>query len=345
MLILGIETSCDETAAAVVCNGEEVLSNVIFSQIARHQQFGGVVPEIASRCHVEMLPHIIDKAVRMARLSFSDISAIAATRGPGLATSLLVGFTAAKALALRLEVPLLGINHLEAHLHSVFLGTRSSSIPRPLLILLASGGHTALALWNDAHDYELLGETCDDAAGEALDKGAKLLGLEYPGGPALEKATQGGNPAAIRFPRGLPKRKGIMNARYSFSFSGLKTALLYHLKEHPLHNADPRLPDIAASYQEAVIDTLARRVERALDELEIRAIGCAGGVARNARLRERIQRIATHRSLPLLLAQPEFCTDNAAMIAAAAAFTPAIPWPDYVGEDAIATAPPGGIAA
>ena len=315
MLVLGIETSCDETAAAVVRDGREVLSNVIYSQIARHEAFGGVVPEIASRAHVEVLPRILDEALRDARVGCSDLDAIAATRGPGLSTSLLVGFTAAKALALRLGKPLLGINHLEGHLYSVFLAQKSVG-PFPALILIASGGHTSLVLARGIGDYEMLGQTRDDAAGEALDKGAKLLGLGYPGGPALERAAQSGNPAAIKFPRGL-KNSGA-DSRFSFSFSGLKTSLLNFLKANPLQPDDPRLRDVAASFQEAVVDTLVSRIEHATDHVEIRAIGCAGGVARNLRLREKLTRIAAQKNLPLLLADPEFCTDNAAMIAAVA---------------------------
>ena len=332
MLVLGIETSCDETAAAVVRDGCEVLSNVIYSQIARHQVFGGVVPEIASRAHVEVLPRIIGEAMTNAGVAWTDIDAIAATRGPGLSTSLLVGFTAAKALALRINKPLLGINHLEAHLYSIFLNSDfrpQSPVVCPLLILLASGGHTALSIFRAPGKIEILGQALDDAAGEALDKGAKLLGLGYPGGPAIELAAQNGNPGAIKFPRGLAGRGSEPAMRYAFSFSGLKTALLYLLKSSPLDGGgatsrrpdglvSARLQDLAASYQEAVVDALVARMERALGDFAIRAIACAGGVARNSRLREKLERLAAQRNLPLLLAAPEFCTDNAAMIAALA---------------------------
>ncbi len=321
MLVLGIETSCDETAAAVVRDGREILSNVIYSQIARHQAYGGVVPEIASRAHVEVLPRIIEESMTEARVSWNDLDAIAATRGPGLSTSLLVGFTAAKALSLRLNKPLLGINHLEGHACSVFLGERSPiqvSEFCPLLVLLASGGHTSLVLIRAIGNYEILGQTFDDAAGEALDKGAKLLGLGYPGGPEIERVARDGNPDAVKFPRGLRGRGDDPETRYAFSFSGLKTSLLYHLKSQPLQPGDPRLPDLAASYQEAVVDTLVSRIDRALDNHVVNGVGCAGGVARNKRLREKLERLAAKRKLPLLLAAPDFCTDNAAMIAAVA---------------------------
>lgn len=345
MLVLGIETSCDETAAAVVRDGREVLSNVIYSQIARHQAFGGVVPEIASRAHVEVLPRIIDEAMAGAGAAWGDLDAVAATRGPGLSTSLLVGFTAAKALALRLGKPLLGINHLEAHLYSVFLSSAlqpPTSVFRPpssVLILLASGGHTSLAVFHAPGQIGILGQTFDDAAGEALDKGAKLLGLGYPGGPAIETAARGGNPGAVPFPRGLRSRGDDPETRYAFSFSGLKTALLYHLKANPLDGNSARLADLAASYQEAVVDALVARVERACDEFQIRGLGCAGGVARNRRLREKLERIAAQRNLPLLLAEPDFCTDNAAMVAALAAADDNIARHDATGLDVDPTWP------
>ncbi|MCO5068401.1 MAG: tRNA (adenosine(37)-N6)-threonylcarbamoyltransferase complex transferase subunit TsaD [Kiritimatiellae bacterium] len=322
MLVLGIETSCDETAVAVARDDGTILSNAIYSQVARHNPFGGIVPEIAARAHVEVLPELLHRAIADAGVSWGQIRAVAATRGPGLATSLTIGLQAAKALSLRLNVPLLGVNHLEAHLYSVLLGQESASIGDhcPVLVLLVSGGHTALARFDGAGQHALWARTVDDAAGEALDKGAKLLGLGYPGGPQLEQAAKRGNPAAIAFPRG-----DVRNARRDiravhpdlcFSFSGLKTALLYHLKAHPVQADTAAFADVAASFQEAVVDTLARQTERALDREDFRALGCAGGVARNARLRERLQNLADARAIPLLAAKPEFCTDNAAMIAA-----------------------------
>ncbi len=322
MIVLGIETSCDETAVALAQDDGRILSNAIYSQVARHNPFGGIVPEIAARAHVEVLPDLIERAVADAGATWDQINAVAATRGPGLATSLTIGLQAAKALSLRLGVPLLGVNHLEAHLFSVLLGADPVRIQdiAPSLILLVSGGHTALARFEGAGRHAMWARTVDDAAGEALDKGAKLLGLGYPGGPQLEAAATRGNSRAIAFPRG-----DVRNARHDirvahpdlcFSFSGLKTALLYHLKAHPVERGSDAFADVAASYQEAVVDTLSRQVERALDRGTFQSLGCAGGVARNTRLRERLQSIADAHAIPFLAARPEFCTDNAAMIAA-----------------------------
>lgn len=318
MNVLAIETSCDETAAAVVSDGARVLSNAIHSQIRRHQPYGGVVPEVAARAHVEVLPGLIQTAIRDAGLPWNSIDVIAATRGPGLATSLVVGFSAAKALSLRLGLPVLGVNHLEAHLYSILLAPGAdAALALPALVLLVSGGHTCLAVVDGPGRHTMLGQTLDDAAGEALDKGAKMLGMGYPGGPELEAAARGGRPDAIRFPRGLPREdrgSAMRQGGFSFSFSGLKTALLYHLRENPDAAKPPRLADTAASYEEAVVDTLATQVEKALDRVSVRSIGCAGGVARNARLRERLAGVGVARGLPVLLAPPEYCTDNAAMI-------------------------------
>lgn len=321
MMVLGIETSCDETAVSVVRDGTDVLSNVVFSQVARHAPYGGVVPEVAARAHVSVLPAMLQRALDEPGLSWADVRGVAATRGPGLATSLVVGLTAAKALALRLEVPLLGVNHLEAHLYSILLGLDAAATERalPALVLLVSGGHTCLVRFDGAGRHLLLGRTVDDAAGEALDKGAKLLGLGYPGGPVLEATAAGGNAAFVPFPRGLAHNARrdlhVPHPELCFSFSGLKTALLYHLREHPTAPADGTLAHLAASYQEAVVDTLARQVERALDIVDVRSVACAGGVARNGVLRERLAAVASARGLPLLLARPDYCTDNAAMIA------------------------------
>ncbi|MBU0678109.1 MAG: tRNA (adenosine(37)-N6)-threonylcarbamoyltransferase complex transferase subunit TsaD [Verrucomicrobia bacterium] len=322
--MLGIETSCDETAAAVVRDGIEVKSSAVYSQIARHRPYGGVVPEIASRSHVELLPSIIEDALEQAGVRWPDIDRIAVTYGPGLSSSLLIGLSAAKALAMRLGVPLTGVNHLEAHLFSVFLG---GNAPRPgevcpMVVLLVSGGHTCLVRLEASLESTLLGQTLDDAAGEALDKGANLLGLGYPGGPAIEKAAEGGDPHAIDFPRGLRQSRnestgGLDRAR-CFSYSGLKTALLYYLRNNPDAVTEDTLRDIAASYQEAVIESLMRPVENALEGEKVKALACVGGVARNRRLRARLDELAVRAGVRLLLAEPEFCTDNAAMIAAAA---------------------------
>ena len=324
MLTLGIETSCDETSASVVADGRRVLSNIVLSQILQHRPFGGVVPELASRCHVEAMPGILEEAVMTAGVAWSHIDAIAVTRGPGLASSLLIGVSAAKALGMSLGKPVLGIHHHEAHVYSVFLeGAHTAPEPDevcPLLSLLVSGGHSILVRMNGVGSYEVLGQTIDDAAGECLDKGANLLKLGYPGGPAIERAVLGGDPTAFKFPRGnvqgdVGAGRNHLDGRYCFSFSGLKTSLLYHVKRNPGLFEDGSLKDVAASYQEAVFDALIERVERALDAGTYKAFACVGGVARNQRLRAKLQSVATSYSLPLLVTDPEFCTDNAAMIA------------------------------
>lgn len=321
MKVLGIETSCDETAVAVVADGKTILANAIYSQVARHAQFGGVVPEVAARAHLEVLPALTRQALDQAGLSWADLDAVAATRGPGLATSLVMGFSAAKALAVRLERPLLGIHHLEAHLYSVLLDQpRDAVAVTPSLVLLVSGGHTCLVRFEGAGRHQLLGQTLDDAAGEALDKGAKLMGLAYPGGPLLEQAARTGDPRRVDFPRGLARdeRRGTGSRRpdLCFSFSGLKTALMYHIKRNPGALTGDNFHHVAASYQHAVVDTLITQVERALDDIPVKSLAAAGGVARNGLLRERLAAVARARGLPLLLAQPDYCTDNAAMIAA-----------------------------
>ena len=327
MRILGIETSCDETSAAVADGPLNVLSNVIHTQIAQHQPYGGVVPEIAARSHVERLPGLINEALRMARSAWGELDAVAVTSGPGLATSLLVGVAAAKALALRLDRPLLSVHHLDGHLYSVFL---DPAFPDDLrgadgLALLVSGGHTSLVRVRGGRRDRLLGATLDDAAGEALDKGAKLMGLGYPGGPAIEKAAAAGDPGRHAFPRGLGPGTnaapcGDLRRELCFSFSGLKTALLYHLRDHP-EDLDPAegLPHVAASYQEAVVDALIERVGRAAGLFRPSFLACAGGVARNSRLRLKLGAFASAAGIPLFLAPPSLCTDNAGMIAAAAA--------------------------
>jgi len=327
MLVLGIETSCDETAAAVVRNGREVLSNQVYTQIARHRAYGGVVPEIASRCHVEELPGLIREALREAGVSWPEIDAVAVTQGPGLASSLLIGLSAAKSLSLRLDKPLLPINHLEAHLYSIWMSADAPSVESscPVVVLLVTGGHTCLVRVDGIGRYRRLGETLDDAAGEALDKGAKLLGLGYPGGPAVEQAGLQGNPRAIAFPRGTVAPGAEPSGMYAnccFSFSGLKTALLYYLKEHPEAASAPALADVAASYQEAVIDALLDRLAGAVRRENVRTVACVGGVARNRRLRERLDRLAAEQGLDLLIAPFAYCTDNAAMVAALAGAQP-----------------------
>lgn len=319
MRILGIETSCDETAAAVVTDGRQVESSVILSQVARHRPYGGVVPEIASRAHVEALPHVIRDALDRAGRSWEDIDALAVTYGPGLASSLLVGVTAAKALALRLGKPLIPVNHLRGHVHSLYLHEEAPD-PKdqtPILMLLVSGGHTALLHVQGPTTVSLLGQTLDDAAGEALDKGASLLSLGYPGGPAIEKAATDGTAHADWFPAparlSAKSRTGGLDPATCFSFSGLKTSLLVRLEKDDA--ASSRRADYAASYQEAVMQTLADRIEQGLGRVSAEILGCVGGVAKNARLRSLIDGIAGQRGLRVLHAPLSYCTDNAAMIA------------------------------
>ncbi len=325
MKILGLESSCDETAAAVVEDGRKVLSNAIYSQIAKHRPYGGVVPEIASRNHVVKLPGIIEEALKSAGETYDSIDAIAVTYGPGLASSLLIGYSAAKTLALRLNKPLIGVNHHEGHLHSVFMkeGAPEEGDVFPLLGLLVSGGDSSLILMKGPGQYEILGRTIDDAAGEALDKAAAILNLGYPGGPVIQKTAEGGNSDAIRFPRGLDNvDRGKWIYKYDrdlcFSFSGLKTSLLTHVKNLDHEPEGDELRDIAASYQEAVADALASRVERALERFEVKSFSCAGGVSLNKVLREKLTALSEKTGIPLLLCPPSLCTDNAAMIAGAA---------------------------
>jgi N6-L-threonylcarbamoyladenine synthase len=320
MNILGVETSCDETSAAVVRDGRDVLSNIVYTQIAHHRPYGGVVPEIASRKHVEHLPAVIEEAVSASGVGWSGIDAVAVTQGPGLASSLLVGLAAAKGLAMRLRKPLLGLNHIEGHIYSIFLGQDGPdpTSPGPFLALVVSGGHTCFVEVEALGRYRQLGRTVDDAAGEAFDKGANLLGLGYPGGPAIEEAAREGDAARVRFPRGLIRKLSArltgLDATYCVSFSGLKTALLYHLKDAPL-GPEPgtRVNHLAASYQEAIVDTLVQRASHAAGAARVMAL--VGGVSLNRRLREKMTVMAARKGLSLRLADPRYCTDNAAMIA------------------------------
>ena len=343
MIVLGIETSCDETSVAVVRDGREVLSSEVHSQIAQHEAWGGVVPEIAARSHAERLPGLLHRAVENAGVAWQELDAVAVTRGPGLATSLLVGFSAARALAFRLARPLYLLNHLEGHLYSLFLDPAAPPPDEacPLLVLTVSGGHTCLVTLRADGRHRLLGQTIDDAAGEALDKAAVLLDLGYPGGPAIERAARGGNPKAVEFPRGRvtssPAGLENLDADLCFSFSGLKTSLRYHLRDEPVAPGDDqRRRDLAASFQVAVMDALVSRVERALQNGSHRGVACVGGVARNGLLRERMGRAAARAGVPLHLAPPDFCTDNAAMVAGLAG---ARPWPDERGNPAADIAP------
>ena len=309
MIILGIETSCDETAAAVVVDGIEIRSSVVSSQVDLHARYGGVVPEIASRAHLELVNGVIGDALVEAGIEFGDIEAVAATRGPGLAGALLVGVSAAKSIALAQNIPYVGVNHLEGHLHAAWL--QDPSVELPLAVLLVSGGHTMLVGVHGDADYELLGETVDDAAGEAFDKVARLLGLGYPGGPVIDRFARRGDGSAIRFPR--PMRGDGLD----FSFSGLKTAVLHHVRRNPDPD-DAAIADIAASFQAAVVDVLVSKLDTAADQIGARTLVVGGGVAANSGLRATVAAMAIGTGRVALIPPPELCTDNAAMIAATA---------------------------
>lgn len=304
-LILGIETSCDETAAAVVSGGSDVLSNVVSSQIDIHARFGGVVPEVASRAHVEMLTPVVAEAMVEAGVQPGDLSAVAATVGPGLIGSLLIGVSAAKSLALAWDKPFVAVNHLEAHLYASFL--EEPDLPLPLVMLLVSGGHTMLILMEGHGQYRLLGETVDDAAGEAFDKVARYLGLGYPGGPVIDRLSADGDSDAITFPRAM------RNDGFDFSFSGLKTSVVNYVRKHPgVEDAD-----VAASFQEAVVDVLLHKARKAAKETGAAGLCLAGGVAANSALRERAVEIGAEDGLRVFIPSRSMCTDNAAMVAAA----------------------------
>jgi N6-L-threonylcarbamoyladenine synthase len=304
--ILGIETSCDETAAAVVRDGRDVLSSVVSSQVDIHARFGGVVPEIASRAHVQLLTPVIAEAMVESGMEDAQLDAVAATVGPGLIGSLLVGVSAAKALALVLDVPFVGVNHLEAHFVAAFL--EEPELEPPLVVLLVSGGHTLLVEIKEIGKYRLLGTTIDDAAGEAFDKVARFLGLGYPGGPAVDREAMKGDPTAIRFPRAM-REEGL-----DFSFSGLKTSVINHVRKHP----DVTTEDVCASFQEAVVDVLVTKARRAADEIGASGMALAGGVAANSLLRERFLDACAQDGRQGFLPSRAMCTDNAAMVGAAA---------------------------
>jgi len=307
MYILGIETSCDETAAAVLCD-RRVLSNVVYSQAKLHEKYGGVVPEVASRNHIRKMPYVLDEALARAGVDLQEIDLIGATQGPGLVGALLVGLSTAKGLAYGLDVPLLGINHLEGHLFAHYL-ERGEEAPPPFLALLVSGGHTLLVHVKAWGSYETLGTTRDDAAGEAFDKVGKLLGVGYPAGPQIDRLAQQGDPHAVELPRPMLEEPG-----FAFSFAGLKTAVLYHLRKHP----DTPIEDLAASFQEAIVDVLVGKTLRAARKLGTQRIVVVGGVAANSRLRARFQQECATQGYELYFPSLELCTDNAAMIAAAA---------------------------
>ena len=315
MRILGIETSCDETAAAVVVDGHLIESSVVSTQIALHAPFGGVVPEIAGRAHVERIIPVVREALEQAGLDPSGVGvdAVACTVGPGLIGALLVGVSAAKALAWSWDVPFRGVNHLEGHLASPFMEAGSAAAPEmPLLTLLVSGGHTLLVLMRSPTSYQVLGSTIDDAAGEAYDKVSRLLKLGYPGGPVIDRLATSGDPNAIAFPRAIRDRP------HDFSFSGLKTAVANHVRLHPAAVGSKEAADIAASFQEAVVDTLAEKTRAAGRRFGVRSIAIGGGVAANSSLRARITSMAADEGWQAYIPERAFCTDNAAMIAAAA---------------------------
>ncbi len=306
-VVLGLETSCDETAAAVVMGGSDVLSSVVNTSIEQHVPYGGVVPEIASRAHVELIAPVIAQAIEESGVTESRIDAVAATVGPGLIGALLVGVAAAKALALVWDVPFVGVNHLEAHLYAGLL--EDPSLEMPLVVLLVSGGHTMLVEMRGHGQYRLLGETIDDAAGEAFDKVARFLGLGYPGGPAIDREANYGDPTAIAFPRAMPDS-------LNFSFSGLKTAVMNHVRKHP----EAVTADVAASFQMAVVDSLVAKARRAAREVGAKGLALGGGVAANTLLRERWASACEEDGIRAFVPSRAMCTDNAAMIAAAGWF-------------------------
>lgn len=307
-LVLGIETSCDETAASVVERGRVVRSSVVSSQIDLHRDFGGVVPELAGRAHLELIQPVIDQALAEAGVAAGGIEAVACTVGPGLIGSLLVGVAAAKATALVWDVPFVGVNHLEGHLYASLL--EAPDLAPPLVVLLVSGGHTMLVHLVDHGCYRVMGSTIDDAAGEAFDKVARFLGLGYPGGPVIDRLAAEGNPKAVRFPRGL---EGDPRHLYDFSFSGLKTSVMRYLRL----NHDASVVDICASFQEAVVDTLLKKSLLAAGEVGATGLCLAGGVAANRQLRARWVKACEATGLASYVPGMEMCTDNAAMIAAA----------------------------
>jgi tRNA N6-adenosine threonylcarbamoyltransferase len=327
-LILAIETSCDDTCAAVI-DGARILSNIVSSQASFHERYGGVVPEVASRHHLELLNAVVAAALDEAGAELAEVDSIAVTQGPGLIGALLVGLSSAKALAAAHRRPLVPVDHLHGHVAANFL--EPDPLEPPFLCLIASGGHTLLAGVREPGSFETLGSTVDDAAGEGFDKGARLLGLGYPGGPAIQAAAESGDPEAFEFPVAMSER-GL-----DFSFSGLKTSLVYRVRELGAEETVRRRADLAASFQRAIVDQLVRKLERAAKPGEWPAIALGGGVAANTELRERTQALCEELGLRLKLVPISLCTDNAAMIGSAARFTEPIAYPDYLGFDAFAT--------
>jgi N6-L-threonylcarbamoyladenine synthase len=320
-VIIGVETSCDETAVGLVTRDGRVLANVVASQAELHARYGGVVPEVASRRHLELVAPVLREALEQAETTVDDLEAVAVTQGPGLIGALLVGISAAKALAWSRRLPLVPVDHLHGHVAALYL--QPEPVEPPFLCLLASGGHTLLLDVLDHTGFRVVGTTLDDAAGEAFDKGARLLGLGYPGGAALDRLAQEGDPKAVDFP--VARVGG-----FDFSFSGLKTALLYAVRDLPADELERRRADLAASYQRAIVRALVERTLAAAEKVGAQRIAVVGGVAANSELRSAIPEAA--------LAPLELCTDNAAMIASAARYARAIPFPEYLALDAYATA-------
>lgn len=311
IVILGIESSCDETAASVVRNGREVLSNVISSQIALHTLYGGVVPEIASRKHIEKINVVIEEALAEAHMTLDDIDAIGVTYGPGLVGALLVGVSEAKAIAYAKNLPLIGVHHIEGHISANYI--ENKDLEPPFACLVVSGGHTHLVIVKDYGKYEIVGRTRDDAAGEAFDKVARAIGLGYPGGPKIDKASKEGNPNAIAFPRAK-----VADSAYDFSFSGLKSAVLNYLNGCKMKNIPVVQADVAASFQKAVVDVLVEHAMHAMEEYGFKKFAIAGGVASNSALRSAMEEACKKRGVAFYHPSPILCTDNAAMIGAAA---------------------------
>jgi N6-L-threonylcarbamoyladenine synthase len=328
-LILALETSCDDTCAAVL-DGSRILSNVISSQAAAHERFGGVVPEVASRHHLELTVPVVEAALADAGVSLGEIAAVAVTAGPGLIGALLVGTSTAKAIAAARRLPLIPVDHMQGHVAANFLAPEP--MEPPFLCLVASGGHTMLAAAREQSGHEILGQTLDDAAGEAFDKAARMLGLGYPGGPVLEREAGAGDPEAFEMPVAMSRDPGL-----DFSFSGLKTALVYRCRELGPDAVRERRSDLAASFQAAVVGQLVAKLERALKRGEWQSVALGGGVAANGPLRDAVATLCERRGLRLKLVPRELCTDNAAMIGSAARFAPRIPYPDYLAYDASAT--------
>lgn len=309
--ILAIESSCDETAAAVVKNGREVLSNVIYSQIALHTEYGGVVPEIASRKHIEKINQVIEQALSDAGMALPDMSAIAVTYGPGLVGALLVGVSAAKAVSFASGIPLVGVHHIEGHISANYI--ENKDLEPPFICLVVSGGHSHLVVVKDYGEYEVIGRTRDDAAGEAFDKVARAIGLGYPGGPKIDRVSKEGNPDAIAFPRAK-----VGNAEYDFSFSGLKSAVLNYLNSCRMKGEEIVTADVAASFQKAVVDVLVEHSMEAVRKYGLKKFAIAGGVASNSSLRKAFAEACEKESVAFYHPSPVYCTDNAAMIGTAA---------------------------